>query len=251
MIDYIGTSGFQYDRWIGPGEFFPTKKDRSLEFYAKKLNSLELNATFYRIPTLKICESWFRRSPDDFSFIVKAPRLITHTYRLNEKIPDIVDWFGNVMEGLQYKLKCVLWQFPPSFQFNDTNFERTKRFCDTIANRFPVSAFEYRHYSWCNEKITELLADRRFEYVRSDHADYNCMDILETVSPFNYIRLHGPKGNCRGTYSNQRLAEIVDAYLNKDMGIVQFNNDIDGYAPFNAMTIQDIINNKNTLKTLG
>ena len=98
---HIGCSGFHYREW--KHKFYPEKlpQKRWFEFYSTQFNTLELNVTFYRFPQLAVLEGWYERSPSDFSFAVKAPRLITHYKQFNECESLLNDFYDTVQKGLK------------------------------------------------------------------------------------------------------------------------------------------------------
>ena len=112
-----GCSGYHYTDWkrIFYPEDLPQKK--WFEFYSTHFLSLELNVTFYRFPKLDFLQSWYNRSPENFVFTVKAPRLITHFKRLGEAQEALGNFYVTIQEGLKEKLGCVLFQFPSSFKY--------------------------------------------------------------------------------------------------------------------------------------
>jgi uncharacterized protein YecE (DUF72 family) len=110
----IGCSGYHYTDW--KRIFYPEglSQRKWFEFYSTQFNSLELNMTFYRFPKLDFLQSWYERSPENFTYCVKAPRLITHFKRLNDAQEALNNFYVTVREGLREKLGCVLFQFPSS-----------------------------------------------------------------------------------------------------------------------------------------
>src|ERR1700747_49503 len=109
---FIGCSGFHYKEW--KGIFYPEKlpQRKWFEYYSSRFNTLELNTTFYRFPQLGVLQNWYEKSPADFRFSVKAPRLITHYKQFNDSRQLLADFYGTIREGLQDKLGPVLFQLP-------------------------------------------------------------------------------------------------------------------------------------------
>src|SRR5262245_59274802 len=104
---HIGCSGFHYREW--KGMFYPEKTPQRLwfEYYSSQFNTLELNVTFYRFPQLSFLQNWYQKSPENFQFTVKVPRLITHYKQFNETQDMLNDFYGTVKEGLKQKLGAV------------------------------------------------------------------------------------------------------------------------------------------------
>src|SRR5438552_2755153 len=125
MIKFnIGCSGYYNRHW--KGIFYPKKlpQNKWFEFYCQQFNSVELNSTFYKLPSEKGLQTWFNKSPDDFTFSVKAPRLITHFKKFNDCKRLINDFYSACEKGLGHKLGCILFQLPPSIIFNENNLSQ-------------------------------------------------------------------------------------------------------------------------------
>src|ERR1051326_6408307 len=136
---FVGTSGWTYPDWNGP--FYPpeVKGTDRLAFYADRYDTVEVNASFYRVPTLSMVSSWNRRLPSDFHLVLKGTRLVTHRKRLHD-CDDWLDFFLERSMPLE-RLKVLLWQLPPSME---KDLDRLKRFL----GRLPTSvrhALEFRH----------------------------------------------------------------------------------------------------------
>src|SRR5882757_3732740 len=145
----IGTSGYVYRHWRG-GVFYPAglRHPDELEFYAREFTTVELNNSFYRLPTLEAFKSWRRRTPDDFLFAVKASRFITHMKRLKDCGDSIKLLFERV-KGLGPKLGPILFQMPPK---SNPNIERLAEFLGLLPRRHEY-VFEFRNEKWFQEEI--------------------------------------------------------------------------------------------------
>jgi len=247
---YIGCSGWSYDEWIGP--FYPKgleKKD-FLNYYSEIFYTNEINTTFYNIPSKWIVESWFKRTPDDFVFSAKLPRVITHENYLD--LTDChhhLDVYLKVMRPLieSKKLLAFLIQLPPSFNKED-HFENLTKFIDNWPTNYKDSSYhlvvEFRNKSWMNEEI--------FDYLRKNELTY-CAVIEPKLPPrmdvtnqnFAYIRFHGFGENIWFDYlfsedEIEKYAQRVKNVINsaKIVGIY-FNNHFSGYAPKNSLMIMD------------
>ncbi len=116
MEFFVGVSGFSYTSW--KGKFYPKdlKSEDFLSFYSGKLNSVEINSSFYAPPSAAMVKSWAGRTGEDFRFAIKSPRLITHTLKIGKGAPEAADRLGNTLDLLRAKLGPVLFQLPPFFR---------------------------------------------------------------------------------------------------------------------------------------
>ena len=163
---FAGTSGFSYKEWCG--EFYPPKLParEMLAHYAQRLPTVEINNTFYRLPTAALLEGWRSQVAESFRFAVKTPRRISHVKRLR----DCGDDFRVLLKALETLEPCLgplLVQLPPFFK------------CDrdvlaAFVGELPVgchAAFEFRHASWFVPEVYDLLASRNLAVVQSEEAD--------------------------------------------------------------------------------
>ncbi|HTQ43715.1 MAG TPA: DUF72 domain-containing protein [Polyangiaceae bacterium] len=148
----VGTSGYSYKEWKGP--FYP--KDlaagRFLPYYAERLPTVEINNTFYRMPTAKLVEGWAAEVPESFAMAVKAPQRITHIKKLLDA-KDPTDVFVRTVSALGPRLGPLLFQLPP---FLKKDAARLGAFLDA-APKGPRYAFEFRHASWFDDEVWTLL----------------------------------------------------------------------------------------------
>ncbi len=152
MKSWIGTSGFQYAEW--KGNFYPEDlpANKMLPFYAERFSTTEINYTFHRIPAAKTIDNWKQLTPEKFRFSLKAPQKITHFARLRD-CADTLRYFYDVVSGLGEKLGPVLFQLPP-------NFKKDTFVLGDFVNGLPGgmrAAFEFRHESWFDEEVFDLL----------------------------------------------------------------------------------------------
>ena len=126
-----GCSGFHYKDW--KGIFYPESLPQKewFKFYAQKFNTLELNVTLYRFPVLKSLEAWYDTSPANFSFAVKAPRLITHYKKFSDCSRMIDDFYTLITKGLKDKLGAVLFQLPPRYVYTNERLDLIVKGCTT------------------------------------------------------------------------------------------------------------------------
>jgi uncharacterized protein YecE (DUF72 family) len=178
----IGTSGFAYKEW--KPSFYPSDlpQRRFLEYYATELRAVEIDYTFYRMPTASTLETWLGATSDDFRFALKASRRITHFGRL--RLPsDPLDHLLSVLPTLGERLGVLLFQLPPNFRV-DTN--RLELFLDTLPDTVPC-AFEFRHESWFCDDVYSLLGKYSTALVIHDADDHTTP--LRVTSPTAYVRL--------------------------------------------------------------
>jgi uncharacterized protein YecE (DUF72 family) len=235
---YIGTSGWHYDDWRG--RFYPEKlpKTKWLEFYARHFPTLELNNTFYRLPSEQAFTNWYDSSPPDFTFAVKVSRFITHIKRL-KNCDDEVNNFMSRVAILKEKLGPLLYQLPPGLHRDD---DRLTSFLAILPPGLK-HAIEFRHQSW--------LTDEVFDILRRHQVGFCVFDMPSLTSPlvatadFAYIRFHGSDSLYSSCYTDEEMADWAGkiAQLAENLGSVYiyFNNDIAGYALQNAETIRNYL----------
>ncbi len=239
MVSYfIGTSGWHYDDWRG--RFYPEKlpKAKWLEFYARHFTTLELNNSFYRLPSEEAFNRWYDSSPPDFVFAVKVSRFITHIKRLKD-CDEALNNFMSRSSLLKEKLGPLLYQLPPGLRRDD---ERLTAFLEKLPRGFR-HVIEFRHESWLVEEVFDIL--------RRHHAGFCVFDMPKLTAPllatsnFAYIRFHGSGSLYSSCYSDEELADwagrIAEMARNLESVYIYFNNDIEGYALKNAVTIRDYL----------
>jgi uncharacterized protein YecE (DUF72 family) len=235
---WIGTSGWQYDHWTGPVYEKGLDTAGRLARYAKDLGSVEVNSTFYGLPSDESVETWYEATPGDFLFAVKASRYITHMKKLKEPRQSIERFF-KAIEPLGDKLGPILFQLPPHWH---VNAPRLKQFLEALPQGYRYT-FEFRDESWHCAEIMGILA-------RHDAA-FCIFDIEGNLSPtevttdFTYIRLHGPDGAYQGSYSQQTLSGWsgqISRWLDDEIDCYcYFDNDQAGYAFANAVSLQKMV----------
>jgi uncharacterized protein YecE (DUF72 family) len=195
----IGTSGWSYQSWRGP--FFPPglpAKDH-LAFYVTRFNATELNAPFYRTPTLEAVKRWRDTTPADFVFAWKASKFITHWKRLSAKSRNSIALMETRLKQLRHKAGPVLFQLPPRMH---ADRERLAAFLKLLRKRRPY-VFEFRHPSWYEAEILDLMRDHDVALCLSDHHDAPAP--WEVTARHVYIRGHGPGGRYRDHYPDATL----------------------------------------------
>ncbi len=178
----VGTSGYNYPEW--KGSFYPQDLSaaKMLPFYAERFPSVEINATFYRMPTPKIVAGWAGQVPSTFRFTLKANRRITHDKRLKD-VGDSVNFFVQTARELGPQLGALLFQTPPNLK---CDLERFDAFLATVADGVPA-AFEFRNDSWLDEEVYARLRARNFALCVAD-TEERSVPVIATAD-FAYLRL--------------------------------------------------------------
>ncbi|MBL7735583.1 MAG: DUF72 domain-containing protein [Chitinophagaceae bacterium] len=241
---HIGCSGFYYREW--KGGFYPEKLPQKqwFEFYAAQFNTLELNVTFYRFPQLSDLERWEQKSPPNFSFSVKAPRLITHYKQFNECKDLLDDFYDTVQKGLKEKLGIILFQLPPSFAYSK---EKLDRLVQSLRSE-TGNAVEFRHSSWWRQEVFETLSAHKIIFCGISYP--GLPDQVVANHPIAYYRFHGLPKLYSSAYSHMALKEAADSLLkNKNLEEVflYFNNTasmnaIENARWINAYVSENILN---------
>jgi uncharacterized protein YecE (DUF72 family) len=233
----IGCSGWNYDSWRH-GVFYPNRLPprRWLEEYARHFDTVEVNATFYRLPTEKAVQGWVEQTPAEFVFAVKMSRYVTHQKRLRDLPPSLEVFYERIGPLVQSpKLGPVLWQLPPTFRRDD------ERLAEALA-QLPKGrhAFEFRHESWFADEVYELLRAHGAALVIADSPRYP-FQTHELTAEFTFIRFHHGKRGRGGNYSERELeewAQRIEAWRRRVDVYAYFNNDWQGYAPRNALRLK-------------
>jgi len=233
---YIGTSGWNYEHW--KEIFYPPDcpKSKWLEFYAQHYGTVELNASFYRLPKPQTFENWRTKTPDNFLWAVKANKYITHIKKIQDVEEPLERFFGSV-ELLKEKLGPILFQLPPSLSFDEAILSR---FCDQLKGNH-LYALEVRHSSWTKRRVIDILRDYNIALCISDTAG-RYPYIEENTASFSYIRLHGSKKLYASEYTEEELH--VFAKKIRDWSretYLYFDNDYGGYAIKNAKRLKEIL----------
>ena len=190
---YLGTSGFSYEDWVGP--FYPSglPKREWLTYYAREFSACEINSTYYAIPRLEAVDSMAGRTGENFQFVIKANRQMTHEISGDT---DVCDAFRQVLQPMiaRGKLGCVLAQFPYSFRCNDRNRQHIESLRQRLDD-LPV-VVEFRNAGWLREEV--------FGWMRHHRLGFCCVDeprlpnllppLAEATSDIAYVRFHGRNG---------------------------------------------------------
>jgi uncharacterized protein YecE (DUF72 family) len=217
-----GTSGFSYKEWKGP--FYPeTLSDKDmLSFYAERLATVEINSTFYRMPKPAVLEGWARKVPEDFVFVLKASRRITHHARLKESSFDSLEYLWGVAGALGPHLGPILFQLPPNLK---KDIERLESFLAALPKGLRA-AFEFRNDSWLEDDVYDALRKGSHALCLADKDDGGALDLISTAS-WGYLRLR------REDYSDEDLQGWLRAIESRgwDECFVFFKHEDEGAAP--------------------
>lgn len=233
---HIGCSGWSYGSWRG--QLYPPQAPARLwlELYAQRFRTVEVNATFYRLPTKEAVGHWSEQTPAGFTFAVKASRYLTHVKRLTDVAAGMRRFFEPLAPLIESgKLGPVLWQLPESFHCD------LARLSSTLA-ALPSGrhAFEFRHPSWFTEPVYELLERHGAALVLGDHPERPFQSDRATA-PWRYVRFHFGSRGRRGNYSEAELeswAQRLHAMRAETELFVYFNNDWEAFAPRNALWLE-------------
>lgn len=237
---HIGTSGWSYNHWKGP--FYPAdlRNDQMLDYYAQHFKDVEINTSFYHLPSKETLHHWHDDTANDFLFSAKASRYITHMKKLKDP-HDNVPTFLERISLLGDKLGPILFQLPPHWHFNA---ERLEAFLSSLNSKFRYT-FEFRDHSWLNKTCFDLLS--RYDVALCIYELDGFISPKTITSDLIYVRLHGPAGAYQGNYDTRTLtgwAKDFSTWLNQGKEVFcYFDNDQIGYAAQNAMQLQAMLDN--------
>ncbi|MFW6350849.1 MAG: DUF72 domain-containing protein [Bacteroidota bacterium] len=240
MKTHIGCSGYSYEDW--KGSFYPDElpKEEWLSFYAKKFNTVEINNTFYKFPEKETLDNWNSQTPEHFTFTIKAHRFFTHLKKFNidDAFMEKLDAFQTSLNPLKEKISCILWQLPGNLHKNVAKLESL---CTKLDKNF-THVFEFRHHSWFDEEIYELMKKNNVAFCILS-APGNLPEDLVVTHKTAYVRFHGKSEWYDYLYSENelkdwknRLSELEDI----QQLFIYFNNDKHGNAFKNALTLKKL-----------
>jgi len=240
MINWwIGCSGFHYKDW--KEVFYPSNipQTKWFEYYCQHFNTIELNVTFYRFPRPEALLKWHDRSPEEFKFSVKAPRLITHYKMFKESERMLGDFYASIYEGLHNKLGCVLFQLPSRVAYSD---EMLERIIETLDPSFD-NVVEFRDVTWWNEKVYKRLKKYKISFCGISHA--KLPDEVKKNTPILYYRFHGVPTLYKSEYDIdfvKKIAGDIKAAGKINDAYVYFNNTWGTGGINNARQMQTYLN---------
>ncbi len=238
---YLGCSGWYYNDWKGP--FYPDNlsKAKWLEYYSENFNTVEINNTFYRFPTEKTVKGWYKRTPDDFKFTLKANQLITHRMRF-KNTENTIKRFYRLAEILEDKLSCILFQIPPQ-KSKDVDFLKNAL---TQLDSSKNNIMEFRHLSWFDEEVYEIL--KEFDVAFCSLSSSKFPEELIITSKIGYVRFHGlGDEKYRYNYNEDELDKWGEKIKKSGLKstFCYFNNDYNANAPKNCLDLKEILETSN------
>lgn len=184
---YVGLSGYSYKPWQGEGRFYPPelKQKQFLDYYASKYNAVEMDGTWYRMPSEAGVKGWVDGSPDGFKYTFKMHRSVSHINRLKPECIDSVKFFLKRLEPLENagKLASIFVQLPPNFKRND---DRLKVFLSELPQGHPY-AIEFRNETWFVPEVEQILRDHNVAWVSWDTDEVPGQ--RRDTGPFIYSRM--------------------------------------------------------------
>lgn len=257
----VGISGWRYPLWRGP--FYPKglPQREELRYAAQRLSTVEINGSFYSLQRPQLYRTWYEQTPDGFVFAVKGSRYITHMRRLRDPVA-LANFYASGVLALREKLGPVLWQLPPTLQFDAgtvdaflSSLPRTtaeaaylarhhdarlsgRALTYTDAERPLRYAVEVRHPSYESPAFLDLLRENDVAVVLADSAGR--WPVIHTATAaFRYVRLHGAEELYTSGYDDDALeawAKTIRDWAPADV-YVYFDNDVKAYAPRDAMAL--------------
>lgn len=221
-VVHVGTSGYNYPEW--KGSFYPENlaASKMLPYYGERFSTVEINYTFYRMPTAKLVIGWAAQVPSDFRFTLKAPKRITHDRKLRD-VADLVRGFCEAAAELGPQLGALLFQLPPSFKKDLGVFDE---FLAVLPPRL-CAAFEFRHDSWLDEEVYARLRDRNLALCIAD-SETRSTPMMVTAD-YAYLRLRDEG------YTEQHIAEwagqVQDLSMQCKDVYVYFKHEDEGKGP--------------------
>jgi uncharacterized protein YecE (DUF72 family) len=232
----IGCSGWNYDDWRG--RLYPDGlgKARWLRRYAECFDTVEVNSTFYRLASRDAVRRWVEETPPGFVFAAKASRYLTHIRRLREIRQGIGRYYERIQPLVDSgKLGPIVWQLP-------ANFRRDIALLDEVLGELPEGrhCFEFRHESWFEQEVYDLLHAAGAALVIGDHPKWP-FQARELTTDWTLVRLHHGRRGRRGNYSETELdewARRLAQWRRRAEVLVYFNNDWEGFAVANALSLK-------------
>ena len=231
MRVWAGTSGFSYPKW--KGTFYPEDLParRMLSFYGTRLPAVEINNTFYRMPRESVLETWAESVPDGFRFALKASRRITHFKRL-KGVREETETLVRTASALADRAGVILYQLPPNFKRDD---ERLRGFLDELPNP-GRSAFEFRHASWFEDGVYDILRARNCALCIAETDEGDDPPPVATAD-WTYLRLR------KAAYSENELGAWAGRVIDSDWGhaYVFFKHEDAGVGPALAGRFMELV----------
>ncbi|HEX8270423.1 MAG TPA: DUF72 domain-containing protein [Flavobacterium sp.] len=234
---HIGTSSYTNGEW--QGVFYPQDLARGkwFEYYCEHFDTYEINSTFYKNPTVRTMQNWYKKAPGGFRFSVKAPKAITHEKKFVDCIAELDSFYEVTSEALGDKLACILFQLPPSFDFTS---DRLDRIIESLNTNF-TNVIEFRNRSWWADEVGNIFKQNQLPFCNVSYP--GLPDAVVSTSDVAYVRLHGDQ---RLFYSGYDYDYLKQMYLRlkadncKDI-FIYFNNTANVEGIRNAVLMQKIV----------
>lgn len=238
MRAFVGTSGWQYRHWRG--SFYPQELPASawLQHYAGRFATVEVNASFYRLPRRETVERWAETVPPGFVLTFKASRYVTHVRRLRE-CAEPLERMWSVVAGAGGKLGPVLFQLPPTFRVDEPLL---RAFLPMLPPEMRV-AFEFRHPTWSTRGVHDALDAAGAALVHADRPGVRVQ--IPTVGGWTYLRFHQGR-SAVARYRRSKLRAYADAVVAARPAelFAYFNNDADTAAPHDASVLAGLLGDR-------
>jgi uncharacterized protein YecE (DUF72 family) len=245
---YVGCSGWSYSSWQGP--FYPPTIDNSgwLKYYSHVFDYVEIDSSFYRIPSPFMVKNWYKRSPQNFRFTAKFPKIITHDKRLND-VDTELERFFEAMRPLADKTLALLIQLPPSLQILE-GLQRLRDLVPELDNRFRY-AVEVRHSSWFQDLAYNFFANNDICMVWSQLAELQTPPILS--ADFLYLRFIGDRSIHEKDFGRIQINRVLEMEkwaehiktVQDDkrikLAIIAANNHYAGFGPGTANVFRNML----------
>jgi uncharacterized protein YecE (DUF72 family) len=235
---WVGTSGWVYPHWREV--FYPARLPTTkwLSHYTQHFPTVELNNSFYRLPSERAFQGWQEKAPQGFLFAVKANRYITHMKKLRDA-REPLEKFLSRARLLGDKLGPILYQLPPNW---NCNLERLRQFLALLPGDLD-HVFEFRNRTWLRDEVFALLAEHEVAFCIISLPGFDCP--LRVTAPLVYIRMHGSGlvyGGCYNEGELRQWAERIRGFIGEGRDVyVYFNNDAFGYAVQNAQQLREML----------
>jgi len=243
----IGTSGYSYKDWLG--NFYPQFCPQAdfLRFYSSVFNTVEIDSTYYRVPSVDTVKKWKTITPDKFIFTAKFPSSVTHEGDIDSRLKN-ARGFIDTMRHLDHKLGPLLMQFPYGFK-PEENWETMNRLIENIPEKTEI-ALEVRNRKWLKPEFYKLLKSKNISLVRVDHPWMPKQ--YDSTGDFMYIRLLGDRKKIPNDFSyirdnreeDLKWWQTIIEEFSRDKGEVYtyFNNHYTGHSPTSAIKLLELIN---------
>ncbi len=242
---HIGCAGYSYPEW--KGVWYPNDLPRSqwFSYYARYFQTLELNATFYRFPTLEQIQRWKAQAPSGFLYILKAPRMFTHHHQLDDS-QRLKEFFA-IAHHLEPHLGGFLFQFPRSQKRSTAFFQRLAQLRSLSSH---LIACEFRHPQWWQPQTFTWFEEHNLLFcsVLAPQLPQQLIVLNQQL----YLRIHGDPWYAQNfTLDLLRTIAHQLQQLPIQTGWIIFNNTVNGYAPQNASSLQQLLSSKNSATASG